>query len=1168
MNTAQFRNAVKLYYGIGTKHNKEAAFEVFQLASHDGNTDADLMCGVYLHATDPVEAAQCFKKAADSGNLTGQFMYGSCLHDGDGVEKNLKAAAAYFKMSADRGYAPSQCQYGLYAWQGAGIPKNVRVSAKYMKMAAEQGDPDAQYCCGDYLSSEVLGAPDFKSAIRMYKMSADQGNRGGMFKYGVALVDGKCGLETNRRKGLKYIKRAADIGVPEAQARYALEVCRMQGKSKELVNYARMAAAQGSPLSMCAYAALLEEAPSTEQDRQEGAYWWQQAADLGSTAAQARLGWCFLEGDGVPRNQGMAAKYSQRSLAECGFRPEPRHLKAFAQMKWSAASERQYVADVKQLADNGKMIFQRQYGIWLYQGSNGLAQNYAEAAKYFRLGANQGDLESQYWYGTCLYYGQGVKESMEEAAKYFKLAADQGQSEAQYMYGVCCRDGQGMTQDTKQAADYFRLSAHQGNPHGQFAYAECLFKGCGVTRNYKKAGDWFKYLAAQDISRAQVMYGLCVVQDLILRGVITTRLNAQEESDAESSPLDRESIQSESTMSSDDLAMEKDLADSGDADAQFRYGFQLFSTATMPAVQEGMVYLEKAADNGVCAAQYLVGFYKYKFFGQFEEGKLYLQKAALQGHIVAIKELAGFLFDELKEMIGAYPPHMKEQCDVNYYGPENSVTIAGMAKVFKAAADAGIATALGMYGCCLIEGLGVEKDVAHGSELIKMAVDSEDVLAMRIYGYYLVEGDGIEKNIAKGIEFIKRAADSGDQTSRVNYGYLLWAGIGVKQDMIEAAKCFKQAADAGSARGVFMYGYCLLNGNGVPQDGKRGLVEIKRAADEGYRYAEFMFGRILKEQRRYEEAATYLQRAHEHGFKTATYDYAVMMYEEGFPHRDYELAARLFKERADEGDASSQHMYGVCCSEGRGVVQNDWEAARYFKMGADNGCSSAQYNYALACHEGEGVPVNLEEAVRYLKMAADQGEEKAQVLYGVCFMEGTGVEQDLDKATQILVPLAKKGNSDARSMLLRLQTYKMAFHAIPPKRKDARSESVQPDANKKKSQQNAHGLIGTFEGFGMPPWIAKSDNGETGDAHYHKGIALFNDEELEEAVAVFKKGADLGHAECELMYGSCLYQGKGISRDPTRAFQYLQRAASKGNASAKLLLRAWHPESFEQPTYD
>ena len=65
-------------------------------------------------------------------------------------------------------------------------------------------------------------------------------------------------------------------------------------------------------------------------------------------------------------------------------------------------------------------------------------------------------------YGCCLLFGPGVKKDDAEAARYFRLAAEQGFADGECNYGWCLANGVGATKDEIEAARFFRLAAEQG----------------------------------------------------------------------------------------------------------------------------------------------------------------------------------------------------------------------------------------------------------------------------------------------------------------------------------------------------------------------------------------------------------------------------------------------------------------------------------------------------------------------------------------------------------------------------------------------------------------------------------------------------------------------------------------------------------------------------------
>ena len=139
----------------------------------------------------------------------------------------------------------------------------------------------------------------------------------------------------------------------------------------------------------------------------------------------------------------------------------------------------------------------------LFKNGQGVAQDDVEAMRWYRLAAEQGLAKAQVLLGLGFNYGRGVKQDYVEAARWFRLAAEQGNAHAQYLLGVKLSKGQGVKQDYVEAARWFRLAAEQGNVHAQFELGEMLLYGIGVIRDRAAAVRFYRLAAAQGDKEAQ-----------------------------------------------------------------------------------------------------------------------------------------------------------------------------------------------------------------------------------------------------------------------------------------------------------------------------------------------------------------------------------------------------------------------------------------------------------------------------------------------------------------------------------------------------------------------------------------------------------------------------------------------------------------------------------------
>jgi TPR repeat protein len=81
----------------------------------------------------------------------------------------------------------------------------------------------------------------------------------------------------------------------------------------------------------------------------------------------------------------------------------------------------------------------------------------------YKSKAENGDPEAQYNLGKCYAKGLGVAQDGAEAVKWFRKSAEQGNADGQYNLGICYANGQGIDKNYVEAAKWFRKAAEQGH---------------------------------------------------------------------------------------------------------------------------------------------------------------------------------------------------------------------------------------------------------------------------------------------------------------------------------------------------------------------------------------------------------------------------------------------------------------------------------------------------------------------------------------------------------------------------------------------------------------------------------------------------------------------------------------------------------------------------------
>lgn len=142
-----------------------------------------------------------------------------------------------------------------------------------------------------------------------------------------------------------------------------------------------------------------------------------------------------------------------------------------------------------------------------YRYGDGLPKDDAEAAKWYRIAAEQGNAEAQNCLGVMYYSGHGVSQDYAKAAKWLRMAAMKGDTNAQCNLGNLYLSGKGVPRDYAEGVKLYRLAAAQGHSESQCRLGEMYLIGGVVPQDYAEAAKWFRMAAEQGHRGAQAMLG-------------------------------------------------------------------------------------------------------------------------------------------------------------------------------------------------------------------------------------------------------------------------------------------------------------------------------------------------------------------------------------------------------------------------------------------------------------------------------------------------------------------------------------------------------------------------------------------------------------------------------------------------------------------------------------
>jgi len=117
------------------------------------------------------------------------------------------------------------------------------------------------------------------------------------------------------------------------------------------------------------------------------------------------------------------------------------------------------------------------------------------------LSARQGHPAAEFWIGFNYQYGlAATKFDVFEAARWFRLSADQGNRDAERYLGDLYNTGDGVLQDFTEATKLYAAAAEQGDDAAQELLAGQYLEGRGVQRDLIRAHFWYNVSASAHVA--------------------------------------------------------------------------------------------------------------------------------------------------------------------------------------------------------------------------------------------------------------------------------------------------------------------------------------------------------------------------------------------------------------------------------------------------------------------------------------------------------------------------------------------------------------------------------------------------------------------------------------------------------------------------------------------
>ena len=374
----------------------------------------------------------------------------------------------------------------------------------------------------------LAGEKRYAEAVAQYKLLADQGEPAALHALGRCYELGS-GTLANPATALKWYTRAGHAGHLPSIAR--LGEIHLSGLARPDTTSEGVAAQLSAPKGgSTLFQQLFPAGLSVEPDATAAAQWNQAGALAGDAECQARLGYQYAKGLGLPQNLLLARKWFRRAanansaLGALGmglltldhYGVAPRHydpkpwLESAIKLGDTGATLALglYLLDhpseapperagqlLLKAAKDGHPFAMLKVGECYATGTLGLKQDEPAAELWLRRAATKGVPNAAVRLLRLL--AAQPERNDQELAVLAREAADAGNSEAQYLMGVFCLEGQGTLQDPSEAAKWFELAAAQGVTAAHERLGAMYATGVGVPEDQALAVEAFERAVRQ-----------------------------------------------------------------------------------------------------------------------------------------------------------------------------------------------------------------------------------------------------------------------------------------------------------------------------------------------------------------------------------------------------------------------------------------------------------------------------------------------------------------------------------------------------------------------------------------------------------------------------------------------------------------------------------------------
>lgn len=541
---------------VDVERRAKAKLQFLLSRAEDGEAGAQYNIGIcYLSDEKGVKknyarAVEYIRSAADQGYVPAYYELGLRYAYGEGIEKDDIQAAIFLKNAADEGFAAAEYSLGVCHLNGKGVELDIDQAMSLLTRAAKKSFPAAMRSLAQIYEEGGIIPRDFEAAIYWYKQAADANDVDCICTLRKYYETNMNGVQQDDALAFQYALRAAQLGCPCCQLKLSIFLKNEFGierglyddamRNKAAAIWCARAAAHSNAQAQCNLGWCYHDGDGVAQSYDEAIKWWKlaaenevapnavamymtgmglengqgiakdlvaavsyfrRAAEMGDSAAQLKLGWCYEFGQGIETSVVEAARWYQAAAEQENAEAQNKMALFYEQgikredgQVVLAKEHKKAVQYLHAAADSGHASAQGNLGL-LYERGSGVTQSDSKAIHYLRLAAEQGD-----------------EEALCNLAVSYRRAADSGSPEMEYNLARCYAHGHGVKQDGNLAVHWYKRAALHGFVLAKHDLAVCLEAGFGAEKDLKLAAEWYQQAANDGDENAKRGLPICYQQ--------------------------------------------------------------------------------------------------------------------------------------------------------------------------------------------------------------------------------------------------------------------------------------------------------------------------------------------------------------------------------------------------------------------------------------------------------------------------------------------------------------------------------------------------------------------------------------------------------------------------------------------------------------------------------